>query len=250
MSDYPQFFARFYDVIYKQIRSQVDEKFFFEEIDKADGPILEIGSGTGRYFSLALEKKKDIYGIDISQEMINILLKKISPREHFRISCQNMIDFSFKHKFDLIIAPFRVFMHLIDVESQMLALDNIFRHMTVGSRFIFDLYVPDLNILQNGLDEVVDFEGEYMPGRKIRRITSSNSDMINQVNNITMRFEWEEENGTPMKKEWHFQMRFFFRYELEHLLARSPFNKYRIFGDYNLNPLNERSKDFVVICEK
>ena len=45
-------------------------------------------------------------------------------------------------------------------------------------------------------------------------------------------------------------MRFFFRYELEHLVERSKFECYKILGDYHGNELNQDSKEFVVICQK
>jgi hypothetical protein len=45
-------------------------------------------------------------------------------------------------------------------------------------------------------------------------------------------------------------MRFFFRYELEHLVERSLFRKYKILGDYKGNELTSQSKEFIVICEK
>ena len=250
MSQYPKFFARFYDLIYENIRSDVDEEFFLNKIKDVNGSILEIGTGTGRFFTRALESGKNIYGIDISSEMISILLKRISVKDHYRISKQGITDFEFSRKFDLIIAPFRVFMHLLEVDEQLAALDNVFNHLADKGKFIFDLYVPDLNILLNGLNDVVDFEGEYQPGKKIKRITSAKNDLINQVNNVTMKFEWQEEDGINREEEWAFQMRYFFRFELEHLLKRSLFNKYAIYGDYELNDLDEKSRDFVVLCEK
>ena len=129
-------------------------------------------------------------------------------------------------------------------------MDNVFNHLADKGQFIFDLYVPDLNILLNGLNNVVDFEGEYQPGKKIKRITTARNDLINQVNNVTMKFEWQEEDGMKREEEWAFQMRYFFRFELEHLLNRSLFNKYAIYGDYEMSDLDEKSRDFVVFCKK
>jgi len=46
------------------------------------------------------------------------------------------------------------------------------------------------------------------------------------------------------------QLRFFFRYELEHLIERSKYNRYKILGDYQGNELNQKSKDFIIVCYK
>ena len=45
---YPDFFARFYDVIYRKVRDGVDNRFYLDRIRECKGRILEIGSGTGR----------------------------------------------------------------------------------------------------------------------------------------------------------------------------------------------------------
>jgi hypothetical protein len=83
----------------------------------------------------------------------------------------------------------------------------------------------------------------------MRRIVSTTPDLINQIINVDFRMEWEE--GDQWKHEiWKVPMRFFFRYELEHLVERSKFESYKILGDYQGNELNQDSKEFVVICQK
>jgi hypothetical protein len=61
--------------------------------------------------------------------------------------------------------------------------------------------------------------------------------------------EWDEKDCTK-KENWFLPLRYFFRYELEHLIERSKFESYSIFGDYKGNELNNESKDFIVICRK
>ena len=84
--EYPKNFARFYDVIYHQIRDGVDNQYFQNEIQQSKGKILEIGVGTGRLFMQALNQGADIYGIDISRSMIDVLNKKLNQDQQKRIS--------------------------------------------------------------------------------------------------------------------------------------------------------------------
>lgn len=246
---YPIAFARFYDTIYHQMRDSMDNEYFQNEIKNTKGRVLEIGVGTGRLFSSALDQGADIYGLDISEAMLEVLFRKLPEDQHFRISHQNMTDFSFDFKFDLIVAPFRVIMHLLDKEDQLQAINNIFNHLDKNGRFIFDVFIPDLNQLIKGLNNHTDFEGEYAPGQKLKRSVSTTPDLINQTIVINFHLEWEEQN--ELKHDfWIVPLRFFFRYELEHLIERSEFIKYKIFGDYKGNELNKESKEFVVVCEK
>jgi len=246
---YPRNFARFYDIIYHSMRDGVDNDYFQAEIAKARGRVLEVGVGTGRLFMNALNNGADIYGIDISPEMLKILHDKLPADQHFRVSLQGISDFTFPYKFDLIIAPFRVIMHLLEKDDQLKALNNVFSHLNDGGLFIFDAFIPDLNQLIKGLDNHVDFEGEYQPGAKIKRIVSTLPDLIRQLINIRFRMEWDE-NGISCHDEWDLPLRFFFRYELEHLVERSRFKNYRILGDYLGNEIGSDSRDFIVHCLK
>jgi len=247
--EYPEFFARFYDVIYDKLRDKTDHNYFLHKIKQAKGPVLEVGVGTGRFFIDAFDKGADIYGIDISPSMIDVLKQKLNKKEHHRISVQNLCELNMDKKFDLIIAPFRVFMHIISVEDQLQALNKVHEHLVSGGQFIFDLFVPDLKLLLHGLDNVVDFEGEYEHGKKSKRITSMKADIINQLSHITYKFVWDQE-GEGVSKEWKTDLRFFFRYELEHLINQSKLKPVNIFGDFEENNLNGESKEFIVICIK
>ncbi len=247
--EYPKNYARFYDLIYHHQRNGIDNEFFQNEIKQTKGKILEIGVGTGRLFIDALNQGADIYGIDISQPMIDVLHKKLNNNQYARISLQNIIDFAFDFKFDLIIAPFHVIMHVLEKDKQIKAINNVHKHLNSNGRFIFDAFIPDLNQLIKGIDNYTDFESEYDPGNTIKRTISTKPDLINQLIHITFFLEWNE--GNEIKHdEWKFMLRFFFRYELEHLIERSNFKTYKILGDYQGNELNQKSKEFIPICQK
>jgi len=247
--EYPEVFARFYDVIYHHHRDGVDNSFFLNEIKNCKGKVLDIGVGTGRFFIDAMKINADIYGIDISEPMTRVLKSKLDPHQHYRVSTQNIIDFSFPFQFDLIIAPFRVLMHVLEKDDQIRALNNVCKHLNPNGKFIFDTFVPNLNQLINGMDNQVDFDGEYEKGMKLRRVVSTKPDLINQIIDVSFRFEWDE--GKELKTEiWSVPLRFFFRYELEHLVERTDFKNYKIFGDYSMNMLNKNSKEFIVECIK
>jgi len=247
--EYPKNFARFYDVIYHQMRDGIDHEFFLNAISQTGGKVLEVGVGTGRFFTDALNRGADIYGIDISQSMIEVLKGKLDTTQHHRVSLQSIVDFRFDFRFDLIIAPFRVLMHVLEKDEQLQALNNVYRHLNPGGKFIFDTFVPDLNQLIKGFDNFKDFEGEYEPGRQLKRFVSTQPDLINQIINIHFHLEWDED-GTIRQGDWRVPLRFFFRYELEHLIERSDFEQYRILGDFLGNELNATSKEFIVICQK
>ena len=247
--DYPRHFARFYDIIYFAMRDPADKDFYLKQIAETKGKILEAGVGTGRLFKPALSEGADIYGIDTSKPMLEELYGKIDPADHHRISRQSIVDFRFDFRFDLVIAPFRVMSHVLKKDEQLKALNNVYDHLNPGGTFIFDAFVPDLRYIQKGFEHFVDFEDEDEWGNKVTRSVSTRPDLIRQIIETEFVLQWTEEGRTKQEK-WAFPLRFFFRYELEHLVERSRFESYEIYGDFKGNPLNSKSKEFLVVCRK
>ena len=247
MSTYPEALSRFYDVIYARVRDAVDKSYYVDKLTSCRGPSLEVGVGTGRIFLEALRQGADVYGLDASPTMIAVLRGKLEARHHHRVRECDLVTMSLEKRFDLIIAPFRVLSHIIGIDDQIRALNAVHDHLNPGGTFIFDLFVPDLKMLREGLLPTVDFDGEYAPGRRLKRVTSAVSDLITQITSVTMNLSWDDEAG-PSTAEWSFPMRFFFRYELEHLIARSKLRLQAIYGDFTESPLNSTSREFLVHC--
>jgi len=248
-ADYPDFVARFYDVIYAELRGAAEGEGFFDRILACQGPVLEIGVGTGRLFAAALDSGADIYGIDVNATMIEQLQAKLPAEHRHRVAVQDARALDLQPRFELVVAPFRVFAHLLAVDDQLAALSSIADHLAPAGRFLFDLFVPNPALLASGLDQVQDFDGEYAPGKRLRRVVSMRADVVDQISHVTMEFIWDED-GTERRGEWRLPLRLFYRYELEHLVHRSPLELEAIWGDYAETPLGPESKEMVVVCRK
>ena len=96
--------AKVYDIIYGKYKDDID--FYIREARKVKGKILEIACGTGRVYLELLKDGVDAYGIDISQNMLQVLKKKakelgLKPK----VKKADMRNFRFNTKFSLIIIP-------------------------------------------------------------------------------------------------------------------------------------------------
>ena len=100
-----------------------------------------------------------------------------------------------------------------------------------------------------GLSNHIDFEGEHAKGKLLRRIVSSKSDLVSQISKTTFILEWLE-NDLLERRVWEFDLRFYFRYELDNLIERSRFKSHKIFGDFAEHELGPESKEFIVHCMK
>jgi SAM-dependent methyltransferase len=247
---YPDLIARFYDAVYAKVRDGVDNDWYLDRMAAAQGPVLEIGVGTGRLFAEARRRRIDAWGIDLSPAMVACCQAKLAPEDRGRVSVADAVTMRPDRRFALVCAPFRVLSHVHETGDQLRLLDAAHDCLLPGGAFVFDLYVPNLEMLLNGVPQHTDFDGEHAPGRRLRRIVQADpADLSSQRSRVRMRFLWDEADGEHAG-EWAFEMRFFFRFELEHLVARSKLVLDTIFGDFAGHPLSADSREFLVVCRR
>ena len=247
---YPGSVARFYDPVYAQVRDGVDNAWYLERMARAGGPVLEIGVGTGRLFAEARRRGIDAWGIDSSPAMIDACRAKLEPHDRGRVSVADAVTLRSERRFALMCAPFRVLSHVHTTEDQLRLLDAAHDGLVPGGTFVFDLYVPNLKFLLEGVPAHTDFDGEYAPGLRLRRIVeSAPADLATQRTRVRMQFRWDED-GRERSDEWTFEMRFFFRFEIEHLVARSRLALEAIYGDFTEGPMTAASREMVVVCRR
>ena len=80
-------------------------------------------------------------------------------------------------------------------------------------------------------------------------MSSNPADLERQTNRVRMSFVWDEDDGEH-RGEWQFDMRFFFRFEIEHLVARSRLELAALHGDFAGGALTAESREYVVVCRR
>lgn len=246
---YNETMVRFYDIIYDHLLDRQSRDFYIERIKECKEPVLEIGTGTGRIFLRGLEAGADIYGIDVSTNMLNYLKSRLPEKEHYRLDHQDVRDFRLNKKFDLIIAPFRMFSHVLTIDDQLAALRSIREHLTDKGRFIFDVFVPKADRIDSETWQDLVIDLEYETGKRLQRFDIVTPDYIHQIQHITFKFFWDEENGSH-QESIEFPFRYFFRYELEHLLTRANLKIEKMYGDFYGHSLEEVHNEFLLVCSK
>ncbi len=237
--------AQLYDQ-FGPYRDRPDVKMFVKAALKSGGPVLEVGCGTGRVLLPTARAGIPITGLDLSEYMLDVCrdaLKKESREVQERVDLiqGDMRDFDLGRKFALVTTPFRPFQHLITTEDQIRCLENIHRHLEPDGTFILDIFNPSLKHLSaDDLGQEMDSGPEFTTpdGIKVRRRDKvAARDLFNQVLDVELIYYLRHPNGRKERIVYAFPMRYLFRYEAEHLLARCGFEVLDIFADYDKNPL-------------
>lgn len=237
--------AQLYDQVIPY-RDRPDVKFFVEAALESGGPVLEVGCGTGRVLIPTARAGIAITGLDLSDHMLDVcrVALKGEPtevQERVDLIKGDMRDFSLEKEYALVTTPFRPFQHLITPEDQIKCLENIHNHLEPGGTFILDIFNPSLaGITAENLGQEVGAEPEFTTpdGIKVRRFNKTNQrDHLKQVLDVELIYYLTHPDGHEERIVHAFQMRYLFRYEAEHMLARCGFEILDIFADYEKNLL-------------
>jgi len=252
-------FAEFYDHLDVYVnRSDVD--FFVSEALAARGPVLELGCGTGRVLLPCARAGAPIWGLDSSEAMLARCRQKLAAepeevRKHVVLRQGDMRDFRFDTEFRLVTIPFRPFQHLAAVEEQLACLASIHRALGDGGRLILDVFNPSLEILvdKSRFDEHPSGEPFTLPdGRIVERTERvTGRDYLGQVIGVDLIFAVAHPDGHRERLIQSIEMRYLFRFEVEHLLARSGFEIVAAYCDYKRTPLEAgAAQEFLYVARK
>jgi SAM-dependent methyltransferase len=257
--DYRESVAEFYDESYNR-RGSRDVEFYVSYSQKANGRTLELGCGTGRVLIPTAVSGCQITGLDLSPSMLKICREKlanqpIEVQKRIELIQGDMTSFDNENPFSLITIPFRPFQHLITVEAQKACLDCVIKNLAPGGLFVFDVYNPFLpRLIPNTqyISEAVDLPEKELPdGRKLSRssrIAGFHQDK--QYNDIELIYYISHPDGRTERLVQAFPMRYFFRYEMEHLLENSGFKIIEMFGNFDRSPFSVGSPEMIFVARK
>ena len=246
--------------LYDHIRlygERPDVPFYIEAAKRSGGPVLELACGTGRVLLPTARAGVAITGLDRSPEMLARCRDKLATepadvRSRVDLVEGDMRNFDLGRSFSLATVPFRGFQHLITIADQLACLSSVRRHLAPGGRLVFDLFNPHFKyLIADRSEEKEDTPTTPLPdGRSLRRTSRVTFvDFIAQTSHVELIWYITDAAGREERRVQPFQMRWFMRAEVEHLLERSGFRIVNVGGDLDMGPLTNESSEIIVISE-
>jgi SAM-dependent methyltransferase len=257
--DQHAFIAEYYDAAYNR-RNDLDIPFWVDYAQQAKGHALELACGTGRVLIPTARAGCNITGLDLSSYMLAKCREKLKQQpkdvqKRVKLVEGNMTAFSTGEKYALITMPFRPFQHLLTVTEQRHCLEDIHKHLQPHGLLVFDVFHPNPNRLMPSseiMKERQDFPETAMPdGRMVRRcsrFTAFHRDQ--QYNEIELIYYITHPDGRKDKLVDAFPMRYYFRYEVEHLLEICGFKVVDLFGGFDKSPFTNDSQEMIFVASK
>ena len=242
--------------VYKARR---DIEFYADEARNTSGEVLELGCGTGRVLIPIARLGKKITGIDSSPRMLGQCKARLASepaavREVATLKAGDMRNLDLGRSFSLVTIPFRPFQHLITIADQIATLQSAHRHLEAKGRLIFDVFNPNPRYFvdEHRHEEREDTPDTPLPnGRTFRRTGRVTAVYIaDQYSEVELIYYVRNGNGKSERLVQAFPMRWFWRQEMEHLLARCGFRIEAVYGDFDRSPLTDASPEMIFVAER
>ncbi len=243
-------FARYYDLDFGD--HVEDIPLYREMIRRTGAPILELMCGTGRVLVPLAEDGYALTGVDVSAAMLNIARQRLAAAS---IAQQvtlvqadvRTVELPARH-FALAFVAINSFMHLETINDQLAALKTIRHALQPDGLLILDLFNPDpfqIHQEDNRLVLVREFD---LDGRHVYKFVAQESDLATQTNQVTYFYDEVDPAGQVTRRVMRFRMRWLYRYELEHVLARAGFRLRAVYGSYDLDEYTSDSPRMIAFA--
>lgn len=253
---YDSFIADYYDTSPILVRRTQDIAFYVNSVKKYGDPALELGCGTGRITMAVAEAGYRIVGLDLSERMLQRAEEKRAKlrreaRERVHLVQGDMTKFDLGEKFRTIVVPFRPFQHLLETEQQIACLHSAKQHLAPKGRLILDFFQTDAERIHDPkfLNESALAEYDLPDGRHVamsERVAAFHRGL--QRNDVEMIFRVRHPNGKEERLVMAWTLHYFFRYEVEHLLARCGFRLEALYGNFDGSPLGDHSPEMIFLA--
>ncbi|MBU7017917.1 MAG: class I SAM-dependent methyltransferase [Theionarchaea archaeon] len=220
--------AKYYDLFGE--KSDIE---YYRTLGKKYGAALEIGVGTARVaLELALAGV-DVWGIDNSDEMLQIARAKLRKhpepiQERVTLRKGDMRDFCLSKTFPLVLIPSSGFSHCLTTEDQLACLTCVYDHLEEKGVLALDIHLPSPSYT-NTLKLI---DKKEIGARTVVRWISTRPDYVNQSLETVLLFETYENQEMTERIIESSRISLIYKRELFLLLEKAGFIIENVYGDF------------------
>lgn len=245
-------YAPFYDWENAQTIDRSDVRFWQEMARRADGPVLELGCGTGRVTIPIARTGVHIVGIDRSAGMLaRARNRERRARLRGRVSWlrADIRALPFRtSRFDLIMAPYGVLQSLVRESDLMATLASVAGALKRRGIFGLDL-VPDVPVWKEYRNQI-RFRGSRRGGKsRITLVESVRQDRARRLTIFDQTYT-EQRGGARASRRFSLIFRTLTVPQMTRRLEKAGFRVNAVLGDYSRKPWDRRADVWLILAEK
>ncbi|MEO1443073.1 MAG: class I SAM-dependent methyltransferase, partial [Chloroflexota bacterium] len=245
--------ARYYDA---ENADKTDDIAFYRELaEEYDGPILDIGCGSGRVVLPLARDGRTVHGIDNNAPMLERAHKRVAmqPDHYMTLTLQEgdvLTDDLPDEKYSMILLSYNMLMHFHEQTTQITLLERMRYHIADDGVLVIDL--PNAGEMFATPDsDAVTLERTFVEpetGHMVMQQAVSTLDRATQFMRVQWIYDEITDDGTLRRTVAPTVFRYFFPYEVQLLLRLTGFTVEQMFGDTDGSPFEDGSPRMIVIA--
>jgi SAM-dependent methyltransferase len=246
-------FARFYDEDYRNYNDDVEAIVHLAQ--EMDGPVLELGCGTGRLLLPLAVAGLPVTGVDISPALLQraqVKLASIPQGDNVTLVQGDLRHLELAQRdFAFAFCTSNTLMHLADPDDQLALLEQAAAHLRPGGLLLIDLFHPDVARLVevHGVMELAD-QWTREDGTEVIKWSVRTLDLAEQLQETLFIYEEIVPDGTVRRTRCPFTLRFLWRNEAELMLRLAGLAVEAVWGDFEGTPYDSQSEHLILLATK
>jgi SAM-dependent methyltransferase len=238
-----QHIVQLYDLEHDALED--DTTFYLNLI--TEGPVLEVGCGTGRIVERLARAGLDTYGIDPSEAMLAVARKRLAGLERAHLFHMSVEQLKLPYIFQSAILPLNVLWHLADLETQVQSLRLVRQHMLEGGMLVVDVSNPHTMADRQAANEVrLRFRSDSGT-EQVYGFSAAEDAEADQTLHVSLWYDVIGSDGTIRRTGTEISLRYTYRFELELALHAAGFRVVQTYGSYDLEPYSTDSTNVLMV---
>jgi SAM-dependent methyltransferase len=215
------------------------------------GPVLELGSGSGRITQALAGAGHQVWAVDQSQVMLDRardLLDSHADVHLIHAAADDLQRMERMADFRVAILSLNFLWHLPDWQAQLRALQAVRHQVRHSALVIVDLTNP-LSMSDRGSRG--DWRERFHWSNGSHHVLGSSAswdDPAEQLMSVTLLYDEWNTNTPVTRVQSELTLRYLYRFELEVLLHTAGFTLELLYGSYDLDPYSAESPNMIALC--
>ena len=242
--------ARFYDLTHAELREDID--LIVQLAAQANGPVLELGCGTGRLLRPLFHAGCQVVGVDNSTAMLTLARDHLAQepaavQQRIQLVEQDFTKLTLPKDllFEFALIPYNTFLHL-DSRGKRATLQRVRGYLGENGRLFIDVVNPYLlaNLLP---DEDYLLENDLIDQVTKKRVEQfARTELLEGEQVVQVHWLYREEGGveTAVSANYHY----LYPHELDLLLQQTGFQMSQLWGSYDKTPFTQESERMIMVA--
>ena len=240
--------APFYDLDLEGY--DADIALYVELAARAEGPVLELGSGTGRVALALAAEGHEVVGVDISEAMLDIARARVSSNGPEWVHA-DLRTLELGRQFPLVLVPLGGLQHMEELDDLRAAFDSVGRHLAPGGLAVVDVEAPLPDDFAPGPQPLIEHwtrnweRPDALPAL-VSKFVNVEAHPSSSTRSVTWHFDIQTPEAPLRRVTAQFDLRTTTPGELELAGALAGLAASAVWGDYEMSPFDDGDQRLIV----